>query len=132
MRVVLKSQFYHDGRGPELRRTHYSRTGSIILAVDYVLPDASSDEVWNIRFLKSQVFMFTPEEVENYIATSPPWAGTDRGAAICFGRSKWLESFSTRHLQRCEHFKLMFYDEYLDVICEGVEAARGAYSEPTK
>jgi hypothetical protein len=43
------------------------------------------------------------------------------------GRSSWLQSFSPRHLERCKHFQLMFYDELLDVICEDVICRPGLY-----
>jgi hypothetical protein len=112
MRVVLKNEFFHDGRGPELQRAHYSKTGSLLLAVDYVNAPLNARPYGALRhllFVKPQVFMFTPEEVENYVANPPPWGSTENGAAICLGRSAWLKSFAQRHLAQCEHYRLMFY-----------------------
>jgi hypothetical protein len=130
MRVVLKNEFFHDGRGPELRHAHYSATGSSLLAVEYVNPPLGGrpyGEVRHLLFVKPQVFMFTPEEVENYEANPAPWGSTENGAAVCLGHSAWLHSFSQRHLAQCEHYRLMFYDEFLDIICEGIEAKQGGY-----
>lgn len=126
MRVVLRQEFFHDGRGPELAKIHYGYEGRMLLAADYRNPDDSG--TWHLLFLKPQVFMLTPEEVENYEASGVDWGATDKGAAVCLGRSPWLQSFSQRHLAKCEHYRFMFYDEFLDIICEGVEAKRGAYA----
>jgi hypothetical protein len=71
--------------------------------------------------------MFTPEEVWDYSKTDDAWADTSQAAAICLGRSPWLQSFAPTHLERCSHYRIMFYDEFLDIICEGVEAKEGAY-----
>jgi hypothetical protein len=32
-----------------------------------------------------------------------------------FGKSEWLLSFNQQHLDRCSHYRIMFYDEFLDV-----------------
>jgi hypothetical protein len=71
--------------------------------------------------------MFTPEEVENYGTKLVDWAATSKAAAVCLGRSPWLRSFSLRHLAKCEHYRVMFYDQFLDIICEGIEAGSGGY-----
>jgi hypothetical protein len=123
---VLGERFYHDGRGPTLVRVHYSDTGSTITAADYQNPDES--EMRHLVFQASQVFMFTPEEVENYETNEINWADTTKAAIVNMGRSPWLRSFAQTHLSQCQHYRVMFYDEYLDVICEGIEAKGGAYS----
>ncbi len=71
--------------------------------------------------------MLTPEEVENYGISPTNWSDTGKAAIVSFGRSDWLESFSPQHLRRCKHFRVMFYDEFLDVICEAVIAQAGPY-----
>jgi hypothetical protein len=125
MEPVLADRFYHDGRGPALVRVHYSKTGSTIEAADYQNPDES--KMRHLVFRASQVFMFTPEEVENYEADGVAWARTNRAAIVSLGRSPWLRSFAQTHLGRCNHYRVMFYDEYLDIVCEGIEANDGAY-----
>jgi len=34
--------------------------------------------------------------------------------------SKWMKTFQQRHLRKCSHFQIMFYDEIYDVICEEI------------
>jgi len=74
--------------------------------------------------------MFTPEEVENYAGSNVDWSKTGRSAIVSLGRSPWLLSFSPRHLEKCAHFKVMFYDEFLDVICWDVKVGSGLYQAP--
>ena len=75
--------------------------------------------------------MFTPEEVENYGRSESDWSKTNRGALVSLGRTAWLKSFSPRYLERCGHFRAMFYYEFLDVICDGVSNEPG-YFAPKK
>ena len=63
--------------------------------------------------------MFTPEEVIGQPGD---------GGATDLGRSEWLQSFTQRHLGACRHFRLLFYDELLDVICESLEFADGVFT----
>ena len=71
--------------------------------------------------------MFTPEEVENYDTSQVDWGATEAGALVSLARSDWLSSLNQRHLERCEHFKAMFYEEFFDVICEGIEVNEGGF-----
>ena len=130
MKVIAKSLFYHDGRGPQLVRVHLAPRSSHLLAIDYSPPDCDDINIGlrHLLFSKAQVYMFTPEEVENYQTTAVNWGATDRGAMVSLGKTQWLRSFSQRHLERCEHYRVMFYDEFLDVICEGVAPAEGPYA----
>ena len=48
-------------------------------------------------------------------------------ALFDLGRSDWLRSFAPQHLARCRHYRLVFYDELFDVICEDVECRDGGY-----
>ena len=120
MRILHPETFFHDGRGPILLKVHLAPKSSHLLAVDFALPTADPGELHHVRFIKSQAYLFTPEEVENYETNPVDWGATNMGALVSLGRSAWLNSFSQRHLSNCEHFKLMFYDEFLDVICEKV------------
>ena len=71
MRVIARSKFYHDGRGPELLQVHLAARSAHLTAIDYSPPDWDGKAVGvrHLKFLKSQVHMFTPEEVENYPAS---------------------------------------------------------------
>ena len=129
---ILQDVCYHDGRGPELQAVHYAVHGRKIRAIEYFNPDDvySPENIKHLRFIKPQVFMFTPEEVyrpqseENYGAKFPP------AAIISLGKSPWLLSFSQQHLTKCNHFQIMFYDEYLDIICEDIVFGQGTYQSP--
>jgi hypothetical protein len=35
---VHATSFFHDGRGPELRRAHWNAAGTALLAIEYVNP----------------------------------------------------------------------------------------------
>jgi hypothetical protein len=126
MHVVHRTEFFHEGRGPELLSVHLAKGSSHLLAIDFRNPD--STQVRHLKFQQAQAYMFTPEEVENYARTSVDWGATDGGSLVSLGRSSWLESFSPRHLARCSHFRVMFYDEFLDVLCENVNVFDGAYA----
>jgi len=121
---VHGQHFIRDGRGPELKRVHYRSNGSLLVATDYLNPD--EEELRHLLFIKPQVFMFTPEEV---VGNDVPWGTGNLGSAgiVCLGRSPWLESFAPANLGKCQHFRIAFYDEYLDVICERIEAKRDGY-----
>ncbi len=129
MRIVHAKSFYHDGRGPTLLNVHIASGSSQLLAVDFALPDAGrEDPNHHLRFVGAQAFLFTPEEVENYETAKVDWSATGKGALVSLGESSWLKSFSPQHLSKCEHFKVMFYDEFLDVICEQVLIESGVFS----
>lgn len=134
MRVIAKSKFYHDGRGPELLQVHLSPRSAHLVAIDYSPPDWDGTGVGirHLRFSKAQVYMFTPEEVENYSTSEVDWGATEKGALVSLGRTAWIGSFAQHHLVRCEHFRAMFYDDFLDVVCESVSALEGAYVSETK
>lgn len=113
---VAADKFQFDGRGPELRRAVWDDRGTALLAVDYTDLDGS---LRHVRFHAPQVAMFTPEEV---------MAQRGLGGAVDLGCSEWLQSFDQQHLARCHHFQLLFYDELLDIICESLEFADGAFT----
>jgi hypothetical protein len=128
---ILRQDFYHDGRGPELQKVHYAGRGQVISAVDYFNPDDvyAAENLKHLIFIRPQVFMFTPEEVYSHRRDKVDWSKFDRAGIVCLGKSAWLRSFNQQHLSKCDHYQVMFYDEYLDIICEGVGARTGGYSE---
>lgn len=89
MRPVLLDHFYHDGRGPTLMKVHYSGSGKAIVAADYLFADEpyTPENLRHLLFVKPQVFMFTPEEVESYTPEFNPWEGSARFAAVDLGSS---------------------------------------------
>jgi len=120
--------FFHDGRGPELQCVHWSHQGRILSAIDYLNPDhAGVKDLRHVRFDRVQVVMVTSEEVVDYGRQGDHFATLRPAAMVDLGRSTWLESFSPRHLAKCRHVQLMFYDELFDVICEGVSCHAGAF-----
>ena len=121
--------FHHDGRGPELQGVHWGSRGTKIDAIDYFNPDDAhtSENLKHVRFLASQVVEVTPEEVIGTDQLPTKLLGSNRAAMFDMGQSAWLLSFSQRHLEQCRHFKLLFYDELFDVICERVECRIGGF-----
>lgn len=119
--------FLQDGRGPELLAVHLASGSSRLVAVDFRDPDSS--RAGHLRFQGVQAYQFTPEEVADHSQASVDWNRTAGSALVCLGRSAWLESFSQTHLRHCSHYRAMFYDEYLDVICEGVVVADRTYAD---
>ena len=125
MHIAHRANFYHDGRGPELVAVHLAKNSSHLLAIDFRNPGSS--DLQHLLFKGTQSYIFTPEEVENYSNSLIDWGKTDWGAMVSLGRSEWLGSFSPRHLEKCEHIRAMFYDEFLDVICEDISVHAGTY-----
>jgi len=72
--------------------------------------------------------MFTPDELVDYSRSSLDWSAAEGAALVSLGRSSWLNSFSLVHLSRCSHFRAVFYDEILDVLCESIDVADGPYA----
>jgi hypothetical protein len=80
-----------------------------------------------------QVHLSTPEEVYKYIRDEVQWGPSiNQAAALDLGRSDWLRSFAQRHLCKCEHYRIMVCDDILDIICEDIAAAAGAYASATR
>ena len=123
--------FYHDGRGPELQHVHWSHRGAVLRAIEYYNPDDTYDSLAlkHVLFDACQVVQITPEEIIQYARVATHLAGSS-AAMFDLGRSDWLASFSPLHLKACSHFRLMFYDELVDVICERITCVRGPFREP--
>ena len=128
---ILIREFYHDGRGPELLRLHWRSGGVVLAAADYYNPDAphTPSGVRHLRFVRPQAVQITPEEVVDYrrLGLGEALERLRPAAVLDQGRSPWLATFAPRHLARCRHYQVMFYDELLDIICEGIESYAGAY-----
>lgn len=127
IKPLLQDVCYHEGRGPTLTAVRYANAGRSIRAVEYDNPDADRDETKHLVFIKPQVHMWTPEEVYQNHVLEDYWAEFRPAAIVSLGRSPWLCSFSSQHLTRCSHYQIMFYDEYLDIICEDIVYRQGAY-----
>jgi hypothetical protein len=128
-KAVLREWIWCEGRGPELRRVHYAF--GQLKAVEYVNPHWTSEaDLRHLLFHRAQVAMFTPEEVHNYNRDEIEWGPKiGQAAVVNLGKSDWLLGFSQRHLDRCHHYRVMFYDDFLDVICENVSAEQGLFSQ---
>jgi hypothetical protein len=125
-------EFYSDGRGPELGRLCWKYRNNVLEAAEYMPPDAASaEDLRHVRFLRLQVVMITPEEVINYAKLT--YIAQHRPAAMFdLGKSDWLKTFSQLHLEKCHHYQLLFYDEFLDVIAEGIEIGMGEFGQLRK
>lgn len=126
---LFQGEFYHDGRGPELKRVHWSSGGRCLAAIDYLNPDhGGAEDLRHVRFNGVQVVMVTPEEVMRLGHWAEGVARLRPAAMFDFDRSAWMAQFEQCHLGNCRHVGLMFYDEYFDVICEGVSCHVGGFS----
>ncbi len=125
MEPVGVGAFSHDGRGPELLRAHWDRSGTILRAIDYRNPTDAPDRDRHVVVVRCQVVMITPEEVIDYTRNA---FDSESAAAFDLGRSAWWESFAPRHLERCRHYQLYFYDHLFDLICEGLEFRDGLFT----
>jgi len=132
MKPIHPELFYHDGRGPELVGVHWSARGQVLQAIDFMPPDAETNEdIYHIGFAGVQVVQIIPEEVVEYDDGGLSSALTKHRPAALFnaGKSKWLLSFSQRHLDKCFHFRIMFYDELFEVIAEDIRIQKGKYKK---
>lgn len=135
---LQNEHFGFDGRGPEIQRFLHDRDavkggtftdrrplpGNIIgMEFSWFEHDTSA---WVI-FSRSQVVQIVPEEVCSYwfMPDSPE---ETRGVGIyVIEDSQWLSSFSQRHLGKCRHFILMFYDDIVEVLAEDLIFGRGPF-----
>ncbi len=122
--------FHGDGRGPELQRICWTEDGRGLRAIDYFTDDVAyePENLRHVTFTGLQVVMFTPEEVINS-GIVPAEARTPRAAMFDLGQDAWFQSFNPQHLADCSHYRLEFYDEYLDVICTRVDCWRGGFGD---
>lgn len=120
---ILENEFYHDGRGPELKLVVWKLNGVIPEGFEYYNPDDVYDEdsLKNIRLEGVQIYSMAPEENHgNIMATNTSKAGIHEVI-----NSEWLKSFNQTHLGKCKHFQIAFYDEIYDIICEKIVPGKG-------
>lgn len=129
MKTILIDNFYRDSRGPELQKIHYNNPGTQIVAIDYYNPDVKylQENMKHVIFKNLQAFMITPEEEFKYTESITEGLKKDKGAILNLGKSEWYNSFSNRYSQNCNHYRLIFYDDFIDVICEDVTIKDGSY-----
>jgi len=129
MNPILKDRFHHDGRGPELVKAWIEDGGLYLEAIDFFNPEDPHKHEYkkHLWFDSPQAFMVTPEEEFHVAKRKIDWAEVGKAALFDLGRTQWCEEFSNRHSSRCRHYLAMFYDEYLDILCEGIEVRDGGY-----
>jgi hypothetical protein len=132
--VVLRDSIWAEGRGPELRSARYRSNGLGLVALEYLNPDWTSEaDLRHLVIHQAQVHMFTPHEVYNFARDEVRWGPPiDQAAVVNLGKSEWLLTFSQQRLARCSHYRIMFYDEYLDLICENISVESGPYRAQTE
>ncbi len=127
IKPILIDEFYHDGRGPELRRTIWKENGIILVGFEYYNPDDIYDEEYlkHIKLEKVEAYSMSSDEVHgNILATEK-----SKAAIFKIQNSKWKKTFNPMHLEDCEHFQIMFYDEIYDVICKSITSGRGKLTD---
>lgn len=124
MKTVGRNEFLGDGRGPELDSFVWSADGRTLIGAEY--RNADNPALRHVLFRGVQVVMVTPEEV----IPESSFLGA-RTYAADLGRSGWLQSFAPQHLAKCSHYRFLFYDELLDVICETIEFGAGPCAKAT-
>jgi hypothetical protein len=129
IKPILTDLFHHDGRGPELQKIHYFNRGIHIQAVEYYNPEDAYDEghIKTLQFIKPEAFQFTPEEEYGYGKQGFDWSEFNKAGILNLGKTEWYKSFSNIHSSNCNHFQIMFYDEFLDIICEDIKALPGHF-----
>ncbi len=123
---LLENKFYHDGRGPELQRTVWGRNGVILKGFEYYNPDDlyEKENLKYIELVGIEAYSMASEEVHgNILAT-----GKSKASIFKIVNSSWLKQFNQRHLEKCSHYQIMFYDEIYDVICKEIKAGSGKSS----
>ena len=117
-RSILDTHFYHDGRGPELQKVIWGNKGVTLVGFEFYNPDDIYEEknIKNIELVKVEVFALASEEVHGNILA----IAESQAAIFEVLDSNWIKTFQPRHLSKCKHFQIMFYDEIYDVICEDI------------
>ncbi len=123
--------FWSDGRGPETHRVIWNATGTSIRAIEYLNPDWTDidSDLRHVILERPQAVLITPEEVIGSDQLGDRYNELGPAAMFDLGRSAWLESFGQTHLANCRHIQLLFYDEVIDVLCEGVRCGKGRFTD---
>ncbi|OJT00136.1 hypothetical protein [Marinobacter nauticus] len=120
---ILESDFYHDGRGPELQRVVWKLRGTVLVGFEYFNPDDKyvPDNLRHLVLEGVEAYSMASEEVHgNILAT-----GESRAAILEVVNSTWLASLNQSHLSECKHYQVMFYDEVFDLVCRGIKSGVG-------
>ena len=120
---IFTGDFFFDGRGPSLVRIHWAHDGKVLRAIDF---DGTRGKA-HLFFEGMQVYMVTPEDVIELDSHDLMVVDGKIYSAVTLGKSEWLSTFAPWYLDKCEHYKFLFYDEMIDVICEDVEVRAGYY-----
>lgn len=115
------NQFRSDGRGPELVKLVWGLAGAKLIGAEYRNPDEPTP--MHVRFLKAQTVMMTPDDVVGL---------DDLVGLVDLGQTPWLKQISPHHLGSCSHVRARFYDEAVEVICEGIEINAGGLNGSQK
>ena len=93
---ILESDFYHDGRGPELQRVVWKLRGTVLVGFEYFNPDDKyvPDNLRHLVLEGVEAYSMASEEVQS-------------------------------HLSECKHYQVMFYDEVFDLVCRGIKSGAG-------
>jgi len=125
--TLLENEFQYDGRGPALQRAVWFRNGVILKGFEYYNPEDVYDEenIKHLELVGIEAYSMASEEVHgNILAT-----GDSKAAVIKVVNSPWFKQFNPSHLEGCEHYQIMFYDEIYDVICKEIKAGKGRLTD---
>jgi hypothetical protein len=120
---ILESDFYHDGRGPELQRAVWKLRGTVLVGFEYFNPDDeyTPDNLRHLALEGVEAYSMASEEVHGSILAN----AESRAAIFEVIGSKWLASLNQAHLSECKHYQVMFYDEVFDLVCRGIKPGMG-------
>lgn len=104
---ILSDKFFGGGRGPGLIKIFWDDETNT--KIEKIIFEGNSV----LKFTGLQTVMITPHEV---------YGGEflDEDGIYDMGHSDWFRSMSSGHLDKCNHYRLFFYDEIIDVICEDI------------
>lgn len=127
---ILENEFHRDGRGPELQRVVWSYEGVTLIGFEYYnLEDEYIEaNIKNISLKNVEVILMASEEVHSSIVAN----GNTKAAIHKILDSEWKKQFNPQHIDNCEHYQIMFYDEVYDVICESISAGIGCIDTSIK
>jgi len=123
IKPILESDFYHDGRGPELQRVVWKLRGAVLVGFEYFNPDDNytPDNLKHLVVEGVEAYSMASEEVHGSILAT----GESKAAIFEVTDSEWLASLNQAHLSECKHYQVMFYDEVFDLVCRGIKSGLG-------
>lgn len=119
----LVSEFYSDGRGPELQQVVWTVNGSNLVGFEYFNPDVEykPENLMHLILQDVRAYQMSLEEIHSNIQAS-----TNSKAAIFeIIDSSWLKTFKQDLVKEYKHFQIIFYDEIFDVVCKHIKCGRG-------